>query len=155
MPRPCRSYLDLDQAFHGLDFCFTESSSVLGADIRPDCQVGRLVCCLQHRHTHTRTVPACTSGVPLNQAAKQYWTGIAGSVGVLCRIARLRNLHRQHDREAQLDTWDLDLLCHLTSRPRVSLKFQHVLVTTSTLLLMLRVVSRCCDSMQLQDGIGM
>lgn len=45
---PLRSYLDLHHALHGLDFGFTERSSVLGADICADCQVGRLVRCLKH-----------------------------------------------------------------------------------------------------------
>ena len=59
-----QSHLDLDEAFHSLDLGLAEGSSVLGADIRPHCQVGRLVCCLQHRHTNnirTHTVPACTA----------------------------------------------------------------------------------------------
>lgn len=46
------SYLNLDHSFDGLDFGLAEGPSVLGADIRPDCQVGRLIHCLKDRQTH-------------------------------------------------------------------------------------------------------
>lgn len=49
--RTSRSHLDLHHAFHSLDLGLAERSSVLGTDIRPDCQVGRLICCLKHKHT--------------------------------------------------------------------------------------------------------
>lgn len=69
-PHPRRSYLDLHHAFHGLDLGLAEGSSVLGTDICPHCQVGRLVYCLQHTHTHKpvtsgHTIPACTAAVGL------------------------------------------------------------------------------------------
>lgn len=48
------AYLHFDEAFHSLDLGLAEGSSVLGTDIRPHCQVGRLVCCL-HPNTHIHT----------------------------------------------------------------------------------------------------
>lgn len=44
------SHLHLHQTLHRLDLCLAESSSVLGADVGSNCQVGRLISCLQ---THT------------------------------------------------------------------------------------------------------
>lgn len=62
MSCPLRSHLDLDEAFYSLDLGLAEGSSVLGTDVRPHCQVGRLVCCLKHTHTH-HSVLARTAGV--------------------------------------------------------------------------------------------
>lgn len=45
------SYLDLHQALHRLDLRLAEGPPVLGADIRPHRQVGRLVRCLKHTGT--------------------------------------------------------------------------------------------------------
>lgn len=50
MSFPLMSHLDLDEAFYSLDLGLAEGSSVLGTDVRPHCQVGRLVCCLKHTH---------------------------------------------------------------------------------------------------------
>lgn len=49
-----KSHLHLHQTLHSLDLRLTESSSVLGADVRSNCQVGRLISCLQ---TETQASP--------------------------------------------------------------------------------------------------
>lgn len=63
MSCPLRSHLDLDKAFYSLDLGLAEGSSVLGTDVRPHCQVGRLVCCLKHIYTHTPQSQHSSAGV--------------------------------------------------------------------------------------------
>lgn len=41
------TYLDFHKPFHRLNLCLAEGTTVLGTDISPHCQVGRLICCLE------------------------------------------------------------------------------------------------------------
>lgn len=73
LPAPPRSgsrntHLHLHQALHSLDLRLTESSSVLGADVRSNCQVGRLISCLQ---TKTQASPHR----PSMHCSSQLWLG--------------------------------------------------------------------------------